>query len=502
MSLLRRLSLVATALTLLLGYLVAAAALSGPASAAGTLAVTVTGPGTVTDSGEIDPQITCGNGAAACSGFYDDDCGIHACTTHDVALSLTPSAGYSIVTVTGCANANAVTTGTCNVPMSTDKSVGVAFADTTPPSVQLTSPAQGAVVSHTTLLGATASDSSGIVQGVDFYVNGVVRVTDTSPPFGGPIDVDPYSGTVTVGARATDGSGLQSTLSTRTITVDNDGPQVTVTGPDGAVFGPGATQTWTINASDFVTGVQSVVCSVAPSGTTATYATCSGGNTGHAVTEVAGGAYVFSVKATDNASNVSTVTRTFTVDATPPDTSVLSGPGNGSLVNTRSVTYGLGGTEAGSVLACRLYRSGATAPEFAPCTTAASFTASGLDDGSYVFEARATDVAGNTDASPVSRTFTVDATAPTVSIAKQPKRTVKTSKKKVKVAFEFAANDTGATFRCSLDGAAYAACPAAVSLTVKVGKHTLSVTAVDAAGNVSPTPDTISWKVKRVRKHH
>jgi hypothetical protein len=238
---LRRLSLVATALTLLLGYLVAAVALSGPASAAGSLTVTVTGPGTVTDSGEIDPQITCGNGAAACSGFYDDDCGIHACTTHAVALSLTPSAGYSIATATGCANANAVTTGTCNVPMSTDKSVGVAFADTTPPSVQLTSPAQGAVVSHATLLGATASDSSGIVQGVDFYVNGVLRMTDTSPPFGGPIDVDPYSGTVTVGARATDGSGLQSTLSTRTITVDNDGPQVTVTGPDGAVFGPGAT---------------------------------------------------------------------------------------------------------------------------------------------------------------------------------------------------------------------------------------------------------------------
>jgi hypothetical protein len=39
-------------------------------------------------------------------------------------------------------------------------------------------------------------------------------------------------------------------------------------------------------------------------------------------------------------------------------------------------------------------------------------------------------------------------------------------------------------------------------LTVKVGKHTLSVTAVDTAGNVSPTPDTISWKVKRVRMHH
>ena len=68
------------------------------------------------------------------------------------------------------------------------------------------------------------------------------------------------------------------------------------------------------------------------------------------------------------------------------------------------------------------------------------------------------------------------------------------------MAFEFT-SEAGATFRCSPHGAAYVACPAAVSFKVKVGKHTLSVVAVDAAGNVSPTLAS-HWKVKRVQKHH
>jgi len=76
---------------------------------------------------------------------------------------------------------------------------------------------------------------------------------------------------------------------------------------------------------------------------------------------------------------------------------------------------------------------------------------------------------------------------------------VKTTKKKAKVVFAFT-SEPGARFRCSLDGAAYTSCPATLTLGVKAGRHTLSVEAVDALGNVS-APATVAWKVKGMRRH-
>ena len=56
--------------------------------------------------------------------------------------------------------------------------------DTTPPTVSLTAPADGATVSGTISLSATASDSSGIA-GVQFLLDGKpVGAEDTTAPYG------------------------------------------------------------------------------------------------------------------------------------------------------------------------------------------------------------------------------------------------------------------------------------------------------------------------------
>jgi hypothetical protein len=120
-----------------------------------------------------------------------------------------------------------------------------------------------------------------------------------------------------------------------------------------------------------------------------------------------------------------------------------------------------------------------------------------LTSGTYRFVLTATDKVGNVTS--LERQFTLDASPPTASFAKQPPRTVRTTKKKAKVAFAFS-SEAGASFRCSLDGTAYTACPATLTLKVKAGRHTLSVEAADAVGNVS-APATAAWKVKRVRHH-
>ena len=205
------------------------------------------------------------------------------------------------------------------------------------------------------------------------------------------------------------------------------------------------------------------------------------------------------MRATDGAGNLTETSRSFAIDATPPDTSLTSGPSAGRRGGRAHGVVRLRRDGGRVHVRVPVVPSGTTGPPFTPCSGAATHTASGLADGSYRFEVRGIDAVGNTDASPATRDFTVDATPPAARFAEVPKRTVKTPKKKAKVAFTFT-SEAGATFRCSLDGAAYAPCSASLTLKVKAGKPTLSVVAVDSAGNTS-TPATRSWKVKRIPPH-
>jgi hypothetical protein len=97
---------------------------------------------------------------------------------------------------------------------------GLVAGDTTPPTVQLTSPAAGATVSGTVTLAATAGDDTGVAR-VDFLVDGAQVGSDTAAPY----EVAWSSSTVADGshvvtARAVDTSG-NTTTSQRTITTQN-----------------------------------------------------------------------------------------------------------------------------------------------------------------------------------------------------------------------------------------------------------------------------------------
>jgi hypothetical protein len=91
-----------------------------------------------------------------------------------------------------------------------------------------------------------------------------------------------------------------------------------------------------------------------------------------------------------------------------------------------------------------------------------------------------------------------DTKAPTVTITSKPKAKVRTRKKKAKFSVGFTA-DEAATFACSLDGKAATACTSPFTGKAKKGRHTVEVTATDAAGNPSAAA-AASWKVKRKRK--
>jgi hypothetical protein len=92
-----------------------------------------------------------------------------------------------------------------------------------------------------------------------------------------------------------------------------------------------------------------------------------------------------------------------TVDTTPPDTTIASGPTG--TVSGSSVRFAFSSSEAGSTFECKL--DGAA---YSACTSPKDYT--NLSNGSHTFEVRATDAAGNTDATPATRTFTISGNDP------------------------------------------------------------------------------------------
>jgi Bacterial TSP3 repeat/Right handed beta helix region len=210
------------------------------------------------------------------------------------------------------------------------------------------------------------------------------------------------------------------------------------------------------------------------------------------------GSHAFSVKATDAAGNAdaSPATRGWTVqattpppptDTTPPETTISSGPAG--TTTATGANFEFSSSESGSTYQCSLDSGSWTS-----CISPKAY--SGLAVGSHAFAVKATDAAGNTDASPATRSWTVasapDTTPPNTSIKSGPASTTTSTS----ASFSFSSSESGSTFLCSLDSGPASSCTSPKSYSsVGLGTHTFSVAATDAAGNVDLSPATRSWTV-------
>lgn len=175
----------------------------------------------------------------------------------------------------------------------------------------------------------------------------------------------------------------------------------------------------------------------------------------------------------------SPATRTWTVDLTPPDTMITSGP-TGTVAAT-SAAFMFTSNEMNVTYTCSLDGSA-----MMPCTS--PYSAMSLAQGMHTFAVAATDAVGHTDASPATRTWTVDTTPPDIQVQQGP-ATGSTSGPRVTFAFTVSDGQPS----CAVDNGAFAACTSPVSMNLPAGNHSFAVQASDAAGNLSTA--TRSWTV-------
>jgi subtilisin-like proprotein convertase family protein len=198
--------------------------------------------------------------------------------------------------------------------------------------------------------------------------------------------------------RAIDATGNVDTVPpTYTWTVDAPPDTTIVSGPNGAVSSRQATFSFKADESASFTcqtdGQPAVACQ--------SPVTLQG---------LSDGQHTFRVWAKDatNKQDATPAVRTWTVDTTPPETSITSAPGG--LVNRGSAVIGFRSNEPGARFQCSLDNGAMTA-----CSSPATFA--GLGDGSHAVRVRAIDVAGNADPAPATASWVVDSTPPALSIS-------------------------------------------------------------------------------------
>lgn len=282
--------------------------------------------------------------------------------------------------------------------------------------------------------------------------------------------------------------GLETTCLDDAIIHDDQKPSVVLQRPSYATNEPAPI--FNFVASDTLSGLDKSQCSWPGRQPAICMNSSSAGN-------IAEGRYIVPVKAWDLAGNVSDpVDQEIIVDRTKPVITLLSVPpvlgNNGAVSVAFNVTDDRSGVKSQDC-------SWDTNTNFQPCT---SPLASNLPEGAHKIYIRASDNAGN-QADVVSYDFTIDLTAPTVTITRSPDDFSNSRS----ATFEFEGVDGTnpiTRFECRLDGQAYASCSSPKSYSgLSEGIHKFEVFGYDMAGNpsapaskswyVDVTPPTVTW---------
>ena len=364
------------------------------------------------------------------------------------------------------------------------------IVDTTPPTIVLNSPTPINYSTTSIVANWTGSDATSGIAYYNVSLDGGAWINVGLNTTYNLTNLSQGSHTFTVLAIDKAGNSNQSTVS---FVVDTIAPNVTITYPAPNSYLNTSTVVVNWTGSDNNTGIKSYYVSL-DGGTPVNV----GLNTTYTFNSLADGTHTVSVQAVDYAGNSNVTSVTFIVDTTPP-TIVLNSP---TPINysTTSIVANWTGSDATSGIA--YYNVSLDGGAWINVGLNTTYNLTNLSQGSHTFTVLAIDKAGNSNQSTVS--FVVDTIAPNVTITyPAPNSYLNTST--VVVNWTGSDNNTGIkSYYVSLDGGT----PVNVGLNTTYtfnsladGTHTVSVQAVDYAGNsnvtsvtfiVDTTPPTLS----------
>ncbi len=201
---------------------------------------------------------------------------------------------------------------------------------------------------------------------------------------------------------------------------------------------------------------------------------------------------------TNGANDYKTTTGTVSfdiTDTTAPDTTIDSTPA--SVSASSSATFQFSGDDHGGVGVAAFHiqlDGGGFISAVSPVTL------NGLSEGPHTFQVRATDFAGNVDATPASYTWTIDITAPAAPIVITPANGSTTNDSTPTYT---GTAESSSTVILVVDGSAVGTTTASGDgswfftpvVALAVGPHTAKAMAADAAGNISSDSATNTFTV-------
>jgi subtilisin family serine protease len=316
-------------------------------------------------------------------------------------------------------------------------------ADTQAPTTSITSPANGATVSGTVVVQASASDNVGVTT-VELYRDGVLIGTKNAAPYTFNWDTSTVAnGAHSLTSKAYDAANNNATSAAVNVTVQNDlvAPTTSITSPtNGQIVSGVATVQASATDNIGVTKVE-LYADGALVGTKTTAPYTFSWNT-DPLTEAS---HTLQAKAYDAANNVGSsavVTVTVKHDITPPTVS-LTAPAAGATL-TGTVTVSANASDDKAVARVEFYRGTTLLGTDTTAPYSIQWDTSVETPGTYSLTAKAFDT-GNNNATSVAVSVTVrDSVAPTVTIT-SPANNASVAKKSTVTITATATDNVGVT---------------------------------------------------------
>ncbi len=364
-----------------------------------------------------------------------------------------------------------------------------------PPSAAITSPSNGSTVSGTVYVSATASDNVGVTR-IEFYLDGVLKLTETASPYLYSWDTSSLSGNHSLLVKAYDAAGNAGQSSNVNVTVINDttAPNLSITTPANGSRLSGTVPV-NVSASDntgvtrvefFENGVLKAAMNTLPY--TYSWNTASLNN----------GSYTLTAKAYDNAGNAGqsdSVIVTVLHDTTAPVVAISSPVAGATISGTVAVSAtasdNVAVTKVEFFVNGNLQASSGTAPYSFNWNSAAAA------NGAYNLTAKAYDAAGNigqsTSVNVTVNNTVIDVTSPKITFSSPSSKNTSSSSISIKAS----ATDNVAVSKMELymDSKLLLGTSTSsinTSVSISRGTHVIMVKAYDAANNAASSSITVN----------